>query len=121
MQVTTTNSRCCYHDEYHVTLNDIITSAGNKYIVPERKMGHIVSPSSFLSQSLHPHCPITEETFIDRKVLSHSHPQTDKFIPHFNGTCSSDSVLRKRSNENKTTSVVNGIEIDRTRSKSYQY
>ena len=118
MKVTATNSRSRYYDEYHTELNDIVTSSGRKYVAPERKLGQIVSP---FSQSFPPHCPVTDDRFIDRKNDPYSNPQRGQFLPHTTGTSNSDSALRKRSNENKNATQNIGNDIDRTRSYSYQY
>ena len=82
-------------------MNDIITSAREKYVVPERKLGQqIVCPSS-LSQSFPPNCPVGEENLSSHWALSQANQQNEKNVRHSIGSCSGDGVLRKRSNENK--------------------
>ena len=119
IQVIATNS--CYKEDGNVSLNDIITSSGEKYVVPDRKLGQVTNPPYLYSQSFHPHCPLSDEIFIGPKGLSHSYSGPNKFMSQFKVTSSYDGVLRKRSNENKNSSKENASQNNKCRSKSYVY
>ena len=105
-----------------MSLNDIISTSGEKYKVSERKMGQVTNLNSFFGQSLPPNCPMNDETIGAQKEFSHSHSYPPQFMSQFSGTTSYEGVLRKRSNENKN---LNSVNIDfvnnKTRSKSYLY
>ena len=102
-----------------MSLNDIISTSGEKYKVSERKVGQVTNPSSFFSQTFPPNCPMSDESISGLKEFSHSHSYPVKFTSQFIGT-HYDGVLRKRSNE-KHDSNSNEFGNDRTRSKSYLY
>ena len=121
IQVITTNTGIRYNEDSKVSLNDIITSSGEKYVVPDRKLGQVTNPPYMFSQSFPPHCPLSDEIFIGPKGLSNSHSTPDNFMSHFKGTSRYDGVLRKRSNENKNPSNENALQNDKCRSKSYVY
>ena len=102
-----------------MSLNDIISTSGEKYKVSERKVGQVTNPGSFFNQSLPPNCPMSDESISGLNEFSHSYPV--KFTSQFIGT-HYDGVLRKRSNEkNNSNSNNNEFGNDRTRSKSYLY
>ena len=122
-QVLATNNHLCCHEENILSLNDIISTSGEKYKVSERKIGQVANPNSFFGQSLPPNCPINDETIGCQKEFSHSHSYPSQLMTQFSGTNSSyEGVLRKRSNENKNS---NSVSVDlvnnKTRSKSYMY
>ena len=121
LQVLATNNNLCCHEENNMSLNDIISTSGEKYKVSERKVGQVTNPSSFFSQTFPPNCPMSDETISVQKEFSHSHSYPVKFTSQFIGT-HYDGVLRKRSNEkNNSNSDNNEFGNDRTRSKSYLY
>ena len=121
IQVIATNSGVCYNEDGNVSLNDIITSSGEKYVVPDRKLGQVTNPPSLYSQSFHPHCPLGDEIFIGPKGLSHSYSPPNKFMSQYKGTSSYDGVPRKRSNENKNSSKENDWQNNKCTSISYVY
>ena len=104
-----------------MSLNDVISTSGEKYKVSERKIGQVTNPSSFFTHPMPPNCPMNDEIISGQKEFSYSHSYPVKFTSQFNGT-EYDGVLRKRSNENKNSNSVNKeVENTRIRSKSYLY
>ena len=121
LQVLAANNNFYCHEENDVSLNDVISTSGEKYKISERKIGQVTNPSTFYNQSMPPNCPMSDEMICGQKEFSHSHSYPVKFASQFNGT-DYDGVLRKRSNENKSSNSFNSeFENTRTRSKSYLY
>ena len=79
-----------------MSLNDIISTSGEKYKVSERKMGQVTNTNSFFGQSLPPNCPMNDEAIGAQKEFSHSHSYPPQFMSQFSGTTSYEGVLRKR-------------------------
>jgi len=49
-KVLATNNHLCCHEENILSLNDIISTSGEKYKVSERKIGQVANPNSFFGQ-----------------------------------------------------------------------